>query len=137
MDRSVGNLPRLRSACGAFVVGLLAACASEAPRPVRPEFDLRDPSATRRLSAIATVERTSDQASVPVLIEMLDDDDDGVRMAAGAALKNLTGRDTGYRAFAPQEERRAQIATWRALVRGATGKTPVGTKVSSSAPGGG
>ena len=114
MDRSVGCFRRTRIACGTLVLSLFGACASEIHRPSRPEYDLRDPGAARRLSAISTVERTGDRKEIPTLIEMLDDDDDAVRMAAGAALRGLTGHDTGYRAFAPQAERRAQIATWRA-----------------------
>lgn len=89
-------------------------CATSEKRPSRPEYDLRDPSAARRLEAVSTVEQTGDRSQVPVLIEMLDDDDDSVRMAAGSTLKALTGHDTGYRAFAPAEERHAQVVQWRA-----------------------
>ena len=115
MDRSVarfrivGPSRRFVRGLGVAAIAMLAAtaCASEIHRPIRPEYDLRDPSATRRLTAISTVERTGDRTQVPALIELLDDEDESVRMAAGAALKGLTGHDTGYRAFAPPEERRA------------------------------
>jgi HEAT repeat protein len=109
------------------VLALLAGCASDSPRPVRPEYDLRDPSATRRLDAIATVERTRDRGSVPALIELLDDEDDAVRMAAGSALKSMTGHDTGYRAFAPPDERHAHMSRWRAWW-GAESARPAGAK---------
>jgi len=98
----------------AGVILFVPACASNESRPVRPEYDLRDPSATRRLVAIAAVEKSGDRTQVPVLIEMLDDDDDSVRMSAGSALKALTGHDTGYRAFGSPEERRAHVVRWRA-----------------------
>lgn len=128
MDRSVarfrivGPSRRFVRGLGVAAIAMLAAtaCASEIHRPIRPEYDLRDPSATRRLTAISTVERTGDRTQIPALIERLDDEDESVRMAAGAALKGLTGHDTGYRAFAGPEERRRQVATWSAWWRRAS-----------------
>jgi hypothetical protein len=93
---------------------LLAACGSTNPRPVQPETDLHHPSATRRLEAVAAVTSSRDMGHVPALIEMLEDPDPGVRMTAGQSLKELTGRDTGYRPFGPPEERARQAAQWRA-----------------------
>lgn len=54
-----------------------------------------------------------DTRQVPALILLLEDDDDAVRLSAGSALRELTGHDTGYRAFAPPEERARHAAEWR------------------------
>jgi HEAT repeat protein len=101
------------AACLALLLAL-AACASDGvPPPVRPEFDLGHPDAQRRTDAIQEVVRKQDRRFLPELIELLDDPDDAVRLVAGGALRDLTGRDTGYRAYAPPEERRAQVLEWR------------------------
>jgi len=91
-----------------------SACGTPAPRPVKPEFDLRHPSATRRVEAVSATVGTRDTSQVPALILLLEDDDDAVRLAAGAALREMTGHDTGYRAFSPPEERARHAAEWRA-----------------------
>ena len=78
-------------------------------------------------------ERTKDTAWVPGLIEALDDQDDGVRLEAAAALTAITGRDTGYRAYAPREERVRQVAEWRAFWAARQGRGPA----PGSVPGGG
>ncbi len=135
MDRSFGDSRSVRWVCGAFVLTWLGACASEIHRPIQPEFDLRDPGATRRLTAISTVERTGDRSSIPALIEMLDDDDESVRLSAGSALKAMTGHDTGYRAYAPPEERRTQIARWRAWWSGASRPPATGATTGSATQG--
>jgi HEAT repeat protein len=108
----------LAALLGAAVV---AACGESARRAVAPEQGLRDPVIQTRLEAIAQVGRTRDQRHVPELIGMLDDEDPGVRMMAGATLRDLTGHDTGYRAHAPPEERRRQIEAWRAWWGGRAG----------------
>ena len=105
-----GSLLRLAAATPL----LLSACGSTNPRAVQPETDLHHPSATRRLEAVATVTNSRDMGHVPALIEMLEDPDAGVRMTAGQSLKDLTGRDTGYRPYGPPEERARQAAEWRA-----------------------
>lgn len=112
--RPVGG--RLRSA--ALLLGvLLTACANDRPRPIQPVEDLHDPSSTRRVQAVAEVRRLRSEEQVPALIEMLDDEDESVRLVAGATLKDLTGRDTGYRPYAGPEERRRQVEDWRAWWR--------------------
>ena len=53
-------------------------------------------------------------------------------MSAGSTLKSLTGHDTGYRAFAGPDERRAHVARWRAWWRGGSGAPTVETKPATS-----
>ncbi len=100
-------------------------CGTPGKKPIRPEFDLHDPSATRRTEAVLDVSLRRDEKHVPALISLLDDDDPAVRMAAGTTLKELTGHDTGYRPYADLEERRRHVDLWRAwwAARGA-GRPP-------------
>jgi hypothetical protein len=109
---------------------LLTACANDRPRPIRPVEDLHDPSSTRRVQAVAEVRRLGSAEHVPALIEMLDDEDESVRLVAGATLKDLTGRDTGYRPYASPQERRRQVEDWRAWWAG----TPQGRTRAPLAP---
>lgn len=103
----------------AAVLGLLlatlalAACGETARRAVRPADDLVNPYSGVRMRAVGEVQRTGDLEQVPALIELLDDEDPGVRMAAGAALVELTGHDSGYEPWADAAERRAQVEAWR------------------------
>jgi HEAT repeat protein len=105
-------------ACAALAA---SSCGSDARRPIRPEHDLRDPSAARRTEAAAAVGGLADPSHVPVLIAMLDDEDPAVRLTASASLKRLTGHDTGYRASDPPETRLAHQASWRAWWASRTG----------------
>jgi HEAT repeat protein len=116
----------LRSA--ALLLGvLLAACANDRPRPIQPVHDLHDPSSTRRVQAVAEVRRLEAREHVPALIELLDDEDETVRLMAGTALKDLTGHDTGYRPHADAAERRRQVEEWRAWWAGRAGTGTPGT----------
>jgi HEAT repeat protein len=96
------------------LVSGLAACGETSRRTIKPEDDLYNPSPARRTEAVSVVRTTRDTQMIPVLIEMLDDEDAGVRLAASVALRDLTGRDTGYEPWADADARRAQVLAWRA-----------------------
>ena len=104
----------LRAAVGGLLLQLAACASTDAPRPVQPEFDLHHPDALRRTLAIHDVAAHGDRRWLPDLVELLDDTDATVRLQAGAALKEMTGHDVGYQAFAGPEERRVAMAAWRA-----------------------
>ena len=90
------------------------ACGETSRRLVRVDEDLYDPNPSRRLAAVEAARASGSRRHVPTLIEMLDDDDGAVRLAAGRTLTELTGRDTGYVAWADPAERQGQVAAWRA-----------------------
>jgi len=103
----------------------LSACGSSpAEAPVRPQYDLHHPSATRRVMAVSNVIATRDTRYVPDLILLLVDEDESVRLAAGQALKDLTGRNTGYRASDPPAVRAAQMQAWQAWWRSTQAGAP-------------
>jgi hypothetical protein len=116
VGRRPGALAPPGLAAVASLVGLAvlaAGCGGTSRRLVRVDRDLVAPGATERAQAVAVVGRQHDLSRVPDLIEMLDDPDPGVRLLAGATLRDLTGRDSGYEAWAPPEQRRAQVLDWR------------------------
>jgi HEAT repeat protein len=99
----------------ALAAALVAlACGQTSRRLVRVDEDLHDPNPARRLAAVEAARQSGSRSHVPSLIELLDDDDAGVRLAAGQTLKDLTGRDTGYVAWASASDRRTQVEAWRA-----------------------
>jgi HEAT repeat protein len=121
---------RLAGALGASLLAL-AACGSDARRPVAPEYDLRHPSASRRLEAIAVTVATRDAAQVPVLFDLLDDGDEAVRLSAASALRAMVGGDPGYAPHAPRDERVAMAAAWRAAWS-RPAPAPTGSRVPSA-----
>ena len=137
--RPAVRAPRTAGAWGAFLAALCAAgaatgCGSPAPRPINPEFDLHDPSGTRRSQAVTRVEVTNDTRYVPALISRLDDEDETVRLLSSRTLKDLTGHDTGYRATMESEERRRHVDLWRAWWASRSRGTAGGAAVPIAGP---
>jgi hypothetical protein len=104
---------RIRSAAGLLLAVLATGCANDRPRPIKPSDDLFDPNPSRRVQAVTQVRRTGASEHVSTLIELLDDEDETVRLMAGTALRDLTGRDSGYLPYATPAERRLQVEAWR------------------------
>ena len=96
---------------------LAAACANDRPRPLKPSEDLFDPNPSRRVQAVSEVRRTGGAEHVPALIEMLDDEDETVRLVAGAALTDLTGHRGPTPAYGSADERRRAVEAWRAWAK--------------------
>lgn len=97
-----------------LVLGVLAACGGTSRRVIRPKQDLVHPYSGVRMRAVGEALKAGGTEHVEALIELLDDDDPGVRLAAGDALTELTGHDTGYEPWAGPAERRRQVEAWRA-----------------------
>ncbi len=75
-------------------------------------------SPAERVKAIARAARSGNRRSVPLIVDRLEDEDKAVRMAAIAALSEMTGEDMGYRAFDGLAERNAAIGRWRRWLDG-------------------
>ncbi|NBP52021.1 MAG: hypothetical protein EBU70_12770, partial [Actinobacteria bacterium] len=87
---------------------------------VQPSFD--DPVPEARLGAIAGTGEDGASGEVRHLVQNLSSDDPTVRLAAIGALRRRTGRTLGYRFDAPDAERNAAIARWRAELDGGTAR---------------
>lgn len=70
-----------------------------------------------RIRAIIVAGRTRDSASVPLLVDRLDDEDEGVRFYAILALDRITGTRLGYDYSANAAQRIEAVERWRAFVR--------------------
>ena len=108
-------------------------CAGARQGAVR-QLESPDPS-ERILAIIELAERSDDRISgggpagrgsvVPLLVDRLEDEDEGVRFFAIVALEKLTGTRMGYRYSDPDHLRRDAVQRWRTLMavqaRGAGG----------------
>ena len=66
-----------------------------------------------RVRSIAKAAKLRDARAIPLLIDRLDDEDGAVRIAANEALKQITGKDFGYRDFDPLYKRKQAVERWR------------------------
>ena len=95
-----------------------------------------------RVRAAVACAESGDPEAVDLLIEMLDDNDRGVRMYSILALERLCGENFGYRYYASDSERAEAVARWRAArLHGKVHLAPTGgdsaeTVTSSAAQGG-
>ncbi len=74
---------------------------------------MQSPIMGDRVSAVRAAAERGDRASVPHLVDRLDDEDAVVRFAAVVALERITGTRLGYRYGAPADERAAAVERWR------------------------
>jgi len=74
-----------------------------------------------------------DQQIVPALVDRLDDEDAAVRLAAIAALQQLTGRRYEYDPWADERSRRQSVNAWRDYV--ATRAAAIGGRAASESTG--
>jgi hypothetical protein len=66
-----------------------------------------------RAQAVMVVGERKMWAAIPQVINRLEDDDVSVRVLAIHTLRDMTGSDFGYSAYAPERERREAVARWR------------------------
>lgn len=78
---------------------------------------LEDDAPVNRRSAIERMAATGDAKFTPVLVGSLMDAGEEVRRAASDALFALAGRRFGFDAAAPEADRAACVAAWRAWLR--------------------
>lgn len=79
--------------------------------------DLTSPDPSARIRAIRQVAEKPTPSSVPLLVNRLEDEDEGVRFYAIGALVRMTGTDMGYTYYAPEAERLEAVKRWRRYVR--------------------
>jgi HEAT repeat protein len=97
---------------GVLLAGVL--CLSGCQSSGGDRADITSTYPLDRVRAVVRSAEAGDAEVVDLLIELLDDSDRGVRMYAILALERLCGEDHGYRYYAPEAERAAAIARWRA-----------------------
>jgi len=78
-----------------------------------PSLSFQSSDPTERVAAVRRAAQTGDQASLPHLVERLEDEDPVVRFAAICALQELTGRRLGYPYSLDSAERDAAVTRWR------------------------
>lgn len=66
-----------------------------------------------RAQAVMDVAEQNEWSDIPRVIERLEDDDETVRLMAVGTLREMTGREFGYKAYAPEHERRKSAERWR------------------------
>ena len=94
--------------------------------------DLNSPDPAARIRAIRHVVETGDQGALPLLVDRLEDEDEGVRFYAIAALTRITETDMGYKYYKPARERLPAVKRWRDYVRERA--APASTQAASSRP---
>jgi hypothetical protein len=87
----------------------------------RSEIQSADPAV--RIRAIIHATRTKDAKATPLIVDRLEDEDEAVRIVAIESLKQLTGKDFGYKAYDPPYVRSAAVERWRSWVKD-QGKEP-------------
>lgn len=85
-----------------------------APGPYPESISAQDPVV--RIKSIVHAGQTKDESVVPLLVDRLEDEDDGVRFYAILALDRIVGTRMGYYYGAPITERQEAVARWRDYV---------------------
>ena len=66
-----------------------------------------------RMQAVMMVGEERSWSDIPYVITRLDDDDESVRLMSARVLQDMTGENFGYKAYAPEHERREAAKRWR------------------------
>lgn len=107
-----------RCAC-AFLVAipflLTIGCIEPLPPSNRARIQHEEPSV--RIKAIVEAGRERDDKAVPLIVDRLEDEDEGVRLYAIIALEKITGERFGYDYGESMSERAGAVERWRNFVR--------------------
>ena len=95
--------------------GMLGLAMCSCSPVIRPSLNSSDPQA--RINAVIEAAKSHDEAAVPQLVDLLDDDDAAVRFFTILALERITGTRKGYDYAAPAWERAAAVDRWRDWLR--------------------
>ena len=114
----------------ALAAGLAGGCAYD-HQAIVARLEANDPR--DQAAAMAEAVRAADKATIPVLIELLESEDEGVRFMAAAALRRFTGDDKGFQ-FAKESDRPQIVAQWRRWWEVEGAKIAPGAAVPPAAP---
>lgn len=90
---------------------IFTSCQRKAALDIYKDLGSSDP--TKRIKAIIAIAKEKDIKAVPLLVNRLEDEDENVRIAAIETLKELTGKDLGYRALDPLYKRAEAVKRWQ------------------------
>ncbi len=111
MRPDIGSISKTLT--GLTVVLAISGCAT----PSHFNADIHSENAGDRILAIRQAADKGDRAAMPLIVDRLDDEDDGVRFYAILALERLSGTRMGYDYAVPFERRVASVERWREYVR--------------------
>lgn len=98
---------------------VLAGCAAGTGQPT---VDVQSPEANKRMEAVVALTNRAGTGQdrdtvIALLVDRLDDEDEGVRFFAIVGLDRLTGQRLGYRYADPPDVRRRAVERWRAYIQ--------------------
>jgi hypothetical protein len=126
--RSLVSLGRVLAIC------VIATGCHSANRPLRA--NIQSPDSSERILAIKAAADSGDKTAVPLIVDRLEDEDQGVQFFAILSLEKLTGKRLGYEISQPPAQRVAAIERWRTFVEQGEHKLSM-NKQEGSAVGGG
>jgi HEAT repeat protein len=97
-------------------MSVLAMAGCGPPKPKYPQ-SLNSERPDERLAAIHRAADTHDRSVIGILVDRLDDEDEGVRFYAILALERLTGQRLGYRYQDKPSQRWRAIERWRQYLK--------------------
>lgn len=109
---------RRRCACAVLATIpclLTVGCIEPLPASNRARIQHEEPSV--RIKAIVEAGRERDDKAVPLIVDRLEDEDEGVRLYAIIALEKITGERFGYDYGDSMSERAGAVERWRNFVR--------------------
>jgi hypothetical protein len=119
-----GDVPRLVEALRspaaetrALAVATLPAAAAEEALAHVPAL-LSDPSAAVKLTAARALANLGQRSALPVLVQLLDEDELPLRVEAFRTLRAATGHPLAFIVYDPPEKRATQVAAWDAWLAG-------------------
>lgn len=97
----------------ALLGGVQSGCQPSAGRRER----LNSTYAPTRAQAVVQSAEAGDATAIHKLVDLLEDEDRGVRMYSILALRRLCGVDYGYRYFESEAQRLIAVERWRDAIR--------------------
>jgi hypothetical protein len=118
----------LRACLALLGAVVLVLCGCGGPK-LTWQQKMNSSAGVERAQAVMTVDQKHMWSAIPQVIKRLEDDDVSVRLLAIGTLRDMTGNDLGYNAYANEPERREAVARWRNWwdTEGKTGPVKQGT----------